>query len=771
MQDSTPATDGARGGVGTYLRRDLRADALAGLTVAVMGVPQAMAYAMIAGLPPVWGLYTSIVTCAVAAILGSSRHLVTGPTNGICMVMATVVLQIAHRHGEGLDPYQVILLLSLMAGVIQLSFGLLRMGGLVRYVANSVVIGFTAGAGVLIALNQVPKLIGLPKDESLNVTLPYEVLVATGRLVGQADLRALALGVVTALLVIFIPKIDRRLPGALIGVVVAGVGCYFLSWGVGEGSVQLVEHVGGVGGSLPGFSMPEFITKVELTGAKVTPGLTSWDLARDLLGSAFAVAILGLIEATSISRTIARSSRQRLDFNQEFIGQGASKIVGAFFSCFAGSGSFTRTALCYRSGGRTRVAALFSAFWAMLALLAFGDVANQVPTAALAGLLIVTAYSMVDKKRVMMSWHSGRNSQIVLVGTIASTLILPLQFAIYVGVFLSLVVILRTTGKTDLTQLVQRDDSGFDEVPFNTAAPSPIVTVNMEGDIYFAAAEDLDTELLRCITKETRVVVLRMRGLRAVGSTAMAMLEHYWILLRERRVHLIVSGIQKELEDVMTSTGVRAKIGETNIFFADNRLFQSTELAMARAKSIVDWWRQGAKSAHESTIVDRPLVAGDLMSKQCIRFGNKHQLREAVWLMSEMHEHTKSLSSEPLFLQDREGKLFGELSPWQILECLAAGTEGHDTSVLDDEQVAVLLRRDFTKPIRLIARTDVARESDSAAFARVLELSVENDQRVVPICDEDGRVKGLLSTDDMMKGLLHVVTAATMDENQGGIDG
>lgn len=764
MQDPIRATSDAKGSVSSYLRTDLRSDILAGLTVSVMGVPQAMAYAMIAGLPPVYGLYTAIVTCAIAAILGSSRHLVTGPTNGICMVMFGVVAYIMNRYpDEGLNGFEVILLLSFLAGVIQLVFGLLRMGGLIRYVANSVVIGFTAGAGILIALNQVQKLLGFELDKSLNATRSYEVLVETARRVGDTNPHALALGVMTALFVIFIPKIDRRLPGALIGVVVASVGGYLLGWfdpAMGAAKVSIVgDTPPGVRGSLPAFAIPEFIRSPNL------------DLTRDLLGGALAVAILGLIEATSISRTIARSSRQRLDFNQEFIGQGASKIVGSFFSCFAGSGSFTRTALCYRSGGRTRMAALFSAFWTMLALLAFGDVANTIPTAALAGLLIVTAYSMVDKQRIMMSWRSGRNSQIVLVGTIVTALILPLEFAIYVGVFLSLVVILRTTGKTDLAQLVQRDDTGFDEVPFNAAPSSSIVTVNMEGDIYFAAAEDLDTELLRCIKPETRVVVLRMRGLRAVGSTAMAMLAHYWTLLRERRVHLVVSGIQKELEDVMTSTGVRSKIGETNIFFADNKLFQATELAMARAKSIVDWGRENPSTAHDSGLVDRPLVAGDLMSKQCIRFGNKHQLREAVWLMSELHEHTKLLSSEPLFLQDREGKLFGELSPWQILGCLAAGAEGHDTHDLDDEQVAALLRRDFTKPIRLIARTDIARGSLDSSPARVLEASVKNDQQVLPVCDEDGRIKGLLSADDLMRGLMQSVPNAVRKRTRGGTRG
>ena len=159
------------------------------------------------------------------------------------------------------------------------------------------------------------------------------------------------------------------------------------------------------------------------------------------------------------------------------------------------------------------------------------------------------------------------------------------------------------------------------------------------------------------------------------------------------------------------------------------------------------------------------------MSKQCIRFGNKHQLREAVWLISELHQHTKSLSSEPLFLQDREGKLFGELSPWQILGELAAGAEGHDGKDLPDEQVAVLLRRDFVKPIRLIARTDVALGSPDSSLAHVLEASIQNDQQVVPICDGEGRMKGMLSSDDIVRGLMQSVPATEPSKPGGNTDG
>lgn len=721
------------GGLARYLRQDLRHDAVAGLTVALMGVPQAMAYAILAGLPAVYGIYTAIITGAVAALLGSSRHLITGPSNGLCMVMFSLTSGI----DTAPEKLEVILLLTFLSGAIQLAFGLLRLGGIVRYVANSVVIGFTAGAGVLIALNQLKHLLGVRFLDSAKPRASYEVLYETVRVFDNTNTKALIIGVGTGLLVALLPKLHRRLPAALLSVIVGAVACYLLGWHLpGADKVKIVGDIeGGIRGSLAIFHLPEHIVQPD------------YQLTREYATGALAMALFGLIEATSIARTIARASEQRLDFNREFVGQGASKLVGSFFSSFAGSGSFIRTAINYRSGTRTRMGALFAAGWTALMLVAFGEVANFIPLSGLAGMLIVNAYTMIPRDRLRLSWHSGTNSRIVLVGTIVSTLLLPLEWAIFVGVFLSLAVILRTTGKTHLTQLVQRDDGGFEEVPFNRAAPSPVVTINMDGDIYFAAAEDLDSELLRCLTPQTKVVVLRMKRLRAIGSTAMSMLAHFSKLLRRRNVHLIVCGVEKELEDVMTKTGVRALIGETNIFFADNRLFQSTTLALARARSVA-----GESGARSSGTDDRRLTARDVMSPRCIRFGNKHQLREAVWLMSELHKHTKAISYQPLFLQDREGKIFGELSPWGVLRALLAGTEGADRN-LDDDRLAALLRRDFTRPIRGIANTDISWEPEDAPLARVLKDAVASDEHVVPICDEEGRIKGLLSSADLLRGL------------------
>lgn len=738
----------AESGFAGYCRGDLRADVIAGLTVAVMGVPQAMAYAIIAEVPPIYGLYTAIIPCLVAAILGSSNHLVTGPTNALCMVLLSLTTQFS---GEaGVEPWQAILLLTFMAGFIQLGFGVLRLGGIIRYVSNSVVIGFTAGAGILIAANQLKNVFGI---ETGDARAFYEVIFATVRGLPDLNPYAFAIGFGTTALIVVLSRLNKKIPGALVGVGVTGVISYLFGWhgaDMAQGMrVEIIRDIQPIAGSLPGFKLPELVRNPD------------FDLIRVLAMGALSVAVLGLIEAASIGRAVAASSGQRLDFNREFLGQGASKMIGSCFGAFASSGSFTRTAVCYKSGGKTRMAAAFSAGWTALALLVLGPVANFIPKAALAGLLITIAYTMVDKRRLGLTWRSGRNPRFVLVGTLASTLILPLQYAIFVGIALSIVILLRTTGRTYLTQLVPRDDSGIDEVPFQRAAPSPVATVNMEGALYFAAAEDLDYELFRCITPETRVVVLRMKRLRAVGSTAMAMLEHFWELLRHKGITLVVCGIEEELEGVITSSRVRRILGEQNIFYADNKLLQSTELALARAWSIVELERRISRgSAPDVSSPDAvDVTAAKIMSTRCIRFGNQHQLREAVWLMSGLQEHTKSLSPEPLFLQSREAKLFGELSPWRILEVLRDGVLRGNKLPRDDSELGERLRHYFEVPINELADVTVENHKADSPLAALVATALRKDMQVIPICDDEGRIKGLVSTDDLLRGLHQALAA------------
>ena len=725
-----------------YAGSDLRHDALAGLTVAVMGVPQAMAYALIAGLPPVYGLYTSIAICIVAALTGSSNHLVTGPTNALCMVILSLTAHLPAKYGISL--IEIVFLLTLMTGLIQMAFGFLKMGGIVRYVSNSVVVGFTAGAGILIAINQLKNVLGVSLEA--HAERFYEVLLGTLELVPEANWRAVALGLGTIAIVVVLKRVNPKIPGALIGVITAAGLSAILGWhsdSLGAGQVEIVRDIQPITGQLNEFHIPQLILH------------PNYELTRELGTGALALALLGLIEAASIARAVASQSGQRLNFTREFIGQGAGNVVGSFFSCFAGSGSFTRTAVCYQSGGRTRMAAVFSAIWTALTVILLARFANFIPKASLAGLLIIIAWSMIEKERLKLTWRSGANSRLVLGGTLASTLILPLEYAIFVGVFLSIVLLLRVTGSTDLTQLVQSPDSGFEEVPFNRAAASEVVTINMEGDLYFAAVEDLDYELVRCLTPRTRVVVLRMKRLRAVGSTAMAILTHYFELLKDRNIYLVVCGIEEELKKVMTGSGLRRQIGEQNIFYADNKLFQSTELALARAWSIVEMERrrEAPAEAMPKAVAAMP-NADSIMTRKCIRFGNQHQLREAVWLMSEMYRRKVTYSARPLFLQDTEGRLAGQLETLAILREMASHIRMDKLGPpRSDEELGNRLAVSFSRPISEIANTDMPVCSETDSLIELLQKAHLIRAGVMPVCDPERRILGVVDEGQLIAAL------------------
>lgn len=726
-----------------WARVDARHDVVAGLTVAVMGVPQAMAYALIAGLPPVYGLYTAVITCVVAAVLGSSNHLVTGPTNAICMVVLSLTAHLSDRYK--INVLEVVLLLTFLTGLIQIAFGLLRMGGIVRYVSNSVIVGFTAGAGILIATNQVKNVLGFGfGDNEGHVETYFEVVVETIRHLPDTNPNALILAALTAVVVVVGPKINKRIPAALIAVVLAGLLAYFLGWHeAGPRKVDIVMDIEEISLDtlkLGHFHLPELIAHPNLA------------LTREIGMGALALAILGLIEAASIARAIASQSGQRLDFTREFVAQGAGNVAGSFFLSFAGSGSFTRSAVCFKGGGRTRMAAIFSALWTALMVVALAPVANYIPKASLAGLLVVIAYTMIDQQRLVLTWKSGSNSRLVLMGTLISTLVLPLEYAIFVGIFLSIVFLLRIIGQADLTQLVPGDETGFEEVPFNRAPVSPVAVVNMEGDLYFAAVEDLDYELLRVIKPETRVIVLRMKRLRAVGSTAMAMLTHFWELLHSRGIHLVVCGIEEEMHKIMTNSGLQKEIGEQNIFYADNKLFQSTELAMARAWSIVKSGEGEAPAVGEVAPESRTVMAGDLVSKRCIRFGASHPLREGVWLMSQLYQRSRLVETQTMFLQDREGKLGAGLTTWDLLRELSRGlgsAGGHPGL----NATATALRTNFETRLDTIARSDVPRFTERTPLNELVKTSLKDDLRVLPVCDDEGRIIGVVDQTALIRGI------------------
>jgi SulP family sulfate permease len=492
----------------SYLRKDLRFDTSSAATIAVLGIPQAMAFASIAGLPPATGLYTSIVPCILAALFGSSSHLVTGPSNVTCMMIYSLSAHLAVQHSVA--PLEIALLLALLSGLLQLAFGFFKMGGMVKFISNSVVMGFTTGAAVLIAVNQLWDFLGMRVVRSGGSQL-FASLGETFLSIRHMNPLSLLIAGLTLFIVIFIKRRYPRLPGPLLAILTASLLVLVLGLsrsGMGSFRVAVAGDERQIGGGLSMWYLPLLLRQ------------PNWSLISEIATGAFSIGILGLIQSASIARSLATQSGQRIDFNREFMAQGLANSLGSFFQCFPSAGSFNRSAVCLQAGGRTRMAPLLSGLITAAFLVWLGPLTNYVPKPAFAGLLMATAYYMIDTKRFMMIWRTNRNSKVVLGGTLAATLIFSLQNAVFIGVFLSVATLLHVTGKPDLTQLMQRPDGGFEEVPFKRAGKYPVALVNLEGDFHFAAVDDLDYELMQCITPKTRVVVLRMKRLRAVGNSA-----------------------------------------------------------------------------------------------------------------------------------------------------------------------------------------------------------------------------------------------------------
>ena len=447
-------------------KASIKADLIAGLTGAVIVLPQGVAFATIAGLPPEYGLYTAMVTPIIAALFGSSLHLVSGPTTAISIV---VFSSISHYAEPGSAEFvSLVLTLTFLAGVYQLAFGLARLGAMVNFVSHTVVIGFTAGAAILIASSQLPHITGIfvPKGESFFFTLLDLYQGA-----GGTNFYLVAIGLTTLITTILVKKFFPKLPNLLLGMVVGSLlALYFKEF------TTDIKLVGEIPAHLPPLSMPNF----------------SFSTIKMLAPEAFAVALLGLIEAVSISRAVATKSNQRIHANQEFIGQGMSNILGSFMSSYAGSGSFTRSGLNYASGAKTPLSAIFAAIILMLIVLLIAPLMGYLPIAAMAGVILVVAYNLIDFHHIRETLSFSVEESAVLITTFLATLFLELEFAIYLGVLLSLVLFLGKTSTPSIPTLSLNEMTNgkkklidINEKPLKQCPQLKIIRIDMS--IYFGS--------------------------------------------------------------------------------------------------------------------------------------------------------------------------------------------------------------------------------------------------------------------------------------------
>jgi len=395
----------------------LRADLMAGLTGAVVVLPQGVAFATLAGLPPQYGLYAAMLPCIVAALFGSSRLMVTGPANAISLTTMALIAPLAVA---GSPQYvQLVLTLSFLVGAMQLLLGLARVGAIVERVPHSVVVGFTAGAALLIIINQLPVALGLnlPRGSSA-----WHQLRGVFAHLGELQVPAVLAALVTIAVAVLARPLNRWVPAMLLAVLAGTLAVKLMAW-LAPGWPALAT-VQALPGPLPPLSWPDL----------------SIDTVRSLFGATLVMTLLALTEATAIAKAVARQYDDTLDGNREFIGQGLANLAGSFFSSMPASGSFNRSGVNVEAGARTPLAAASAAVFLVLILSAVAPLARHLPLAVVAGLLFVVAWGLIDMAEMRRMWREEPLERVPLAVTLVGTVALSLEWAILLGITSALIV-------------------------------------------------------------------------------------------------------------------------------------------------------------------------------------------------------------------------------------------------------------------------------------------------------------------------------------------
>jgi SulP family sulfate permease len=527
-------------------REALRHDALAALTGAVVVLPQAVAFATIAGLPPQYGLYAAMVPAIVAALWGSSRHLVSGPTTAISVLVFATLSPVAEPGSE--QYLGMVLTLALLTGLFQLAMGLARLGSLVNFISHTVIIGFTAGAALLIAASQIKNFLGLavPRGAQFHETLLY-----AGEHLAESHLWVAVVGLATLAAGLLARRFVPRLPYMIVAMVVGSLVAAALNHVLGT-AVTGIETVGALPSALPSLSMPDL----------------SYGTLKVLLFPALVVAVIGLTEAVAIARSVATKSGQRLDADQEFIGQGLSNIAGSFFSAYPSSGSFNRSGINFAAGARTPLAAALSAPILLAIALLAAPLAAYLPVAAMAAILFIVAWGLIDWHHIGQILRRHPRERIVLIVTWLGVLV-DLEKGLFAGVVVSLLFYLYRTSRPAIEERAPLRAELHDPRRKMTAvsADAPVcpqlAMLRLRGSIYFGAVEHV-REHLRAIDEREparKWVLLLAQGINFVDLAGAELLAEEARRRRALGGGLVIVGAQPQVQHMLERAGALQAVG------------------------------------------------------------------------------------------------------------------------------------------------------------------------------------------------------------------
>jgi SulP family sulfate permease len=534
-------------------RHTLRSDAMAGLIGAVIVLPQGVAFATLAGMPPEYGLYAAMVPAVIAALFGSSFHLVSGPTNALSILLFAQLAPLAEPASAQF--VQLALTVTFLTGAMQLTLGLAGMGVLVNFISHSVVIGFTAAAGLLIIASQLANFFGvdIPRGSSFFQILRAFVNEIVG---GEINWMVTIVSVFTIAIAIATRRFYPKFPYMIVAVVGGALFGAALQWLFGRQLGELPK-LGAISGALPPLSAPDL----------------SLESIRQSVPIALGMTILGLTEALSIARAIALRSGQRIDANQEFIGQGLSNLAGSFFSAYPSSGSFNRSGVNYEAGAATPLATVIAALLLIVFVLLVAPLFTHLPIAVMAAILFLVGYGLIDIQHVRQVGRTSRREGAIMLATFLTGLFVDLEFAIIAGVLFSLIVYLHRTSQPLIIDV--KPDPAPDSYHFTADSGLPdcpqIKMVRVNGSLYFAAVDHVAKAFANFDPRQKHLLVVAS-GINFIDVAGAEML-----VAEARRRRALGGGlyfyrIKDEVRRLLERGGYLTALGPENLFPVKHRV-------------------------------------------------------------------------------------------------------------------------------------------------------------------------------------------------------
>ena len=535
-------------------RDSLKADLNAGITVALVAIPQSLAYAQLAGVPAYYGLYAILIPSVIGPLFGSSRILSTGPVAMTSLLTAASVIPFAHWGTEQF--YTAVVLMAFLSGTVQIALGLARMGVLLNFLSHPVLMGFINAAAIIIGLSQLAPLVGLSLRNSQHFLMDIAHILVH---MDEMHFVSLIFGVVSLAIMLVLKRYVPKLPGVLVAVTLATIASYLIGFEAMGGRV-----VGDVPQGLPAFSLPEI----------------DWQDSVSLLPMAVVIALVSFMEAMSSSKIIAIKTRTAWNENQELIGQGLAKIAASFNHTMPVSGSFSRSALNLSSGAKTGISSIFTAIAVLLTLLLLTPLLHQLPKPTLAAVIILAVISLINFKVFREAWTASRQDGIAAAATFLATLLFApnIQYGILLGIILALALFLFRTMKPRIV-LLGMDENGELQNAERYSLPKfhpQVVAIRFDGQLYFANVSYFEESILYLISNDAHVkyVMVDASGINGLDASGVAMLRELVTRLKGNGISLIFYNIKHQVLEVMRRTGLQDDIQQKNIFPSERTAVQ-----------------------------------------------------------------------------------------------------------------------------------------------------------------------------------------------------